>query len=78
LSLAEPAFRDEPLLPLLAACPLFSGLPEHMLRSARYERRLDRHAVASALLEHQPASSARADEISGHGSYARWVGRWPW
>jgi hypothetical protein len=43
--------------------------------SARSERLDDRQAVSRGLVEQQPASSVRDDEISGHGSSARWRGR---
>jgi hypothetical protein len=44
-------------------------------RSARFERQGDRRAVSRGLADQQPASSVRADEISGYGGNARWARR---
>jgi hypothetical protein len=41
-------------------------------RSAGFERGEDRRAVGRGLVEQQPASSVRDDEIQGYGSNARW------
>jgi hypothetical protein len=44
-------------------------------RSARFERQGDRRAVSRDLADQQPASSVRADEISGYGGNAHWTRR---
>ena len=41
-------------------------------RSAPFERGEDRRAVSRGLVEQQPASSVRDDEISGYGANAAW------
>ena len=43
-------------------------------RSSRKERRDDRNAVNRGLADDGPASSVRAEEITGFGSNARWAG----
>lgn len=41
--------------------------------SPRHEREGDRRAVGDAIVEQQPASSVRDDEVTGYGSSARWA-----
>jgi len=49
---AEPGFPDEPLLLLLAGCPLFSGLPEQALRELAGRAHLRRYEAEQALYRH--------------------------
>jgi len=42
-------------------------------RSARHERREDRQAISRGLVEQQPASSVRPEEIDRYGGHARWA-----
>jgi hypothetical protein len=41
-------------------------------RQPRVERQADRRAVSRDLVERQPASSVRGDEVRGWGSSATW------
>jgi hypothetical protein len=44
-------------------------------RSARHERREDGQAVSRGLVEEQPASTLRPEEIDGYGGECRWACR---
>ena len=44
-------------------------------RQPDFERQADFRAVSRDLVERQPASSVRGDEVRGYGSGAHWVGR---
>lgn len=63
---AEPAFPDEPLLSLLAGCPLFSALPEQALRELAGRARLRRYEAEQALYRHGDPSDSAFVLGSGH------------
>ena len=62
----EPAFPDEPLLSLLAGCPLLSGLPEQALRELAGRARLRRYEAEQALYRHGDPSDSAFVLCSGH------------
>jgi CRP/FNR family transcriptional regulator, cyclic AMP receptor protein len=63
---ADPAFAEDPRLSLLAACPLFSALPEQVVRELAGVARLRRYEAGQALFRCGDLSDSAFVLCSGH------------